>query len=133
MLRVAAALLLPALAGCAVSSTEVRQANHVVAMAQRRNASPQCDRAGHCAAPSALLALGRDADAASTPHAPRHRLILLNRGVNALAARLNLIAAARHSIDVQTYIWARDDVGNLMLDELLKAARRGVRVRVLAD
>jgi phosphatidylserine/phosphatidylglycerophosphate/cardiolipin synthase-like enzyme len=133
MLRVAAALLLPALVGCAVSRADVRQADHVVAITQQRDASPQCDRADHCAAPSALLALGRDADAASTPQAPRHRLILLNRGENALAARLNLIAAARRSIDVQTYIWARDDVGNLMLDELLKAARRGVRVRILAD
>ncbi|MDE2246763.1 MAG: phospholipase D family protein [Xanthomonadaceae bacterium] len=133
MLRVAAALLLPALAGCALSRAEVRQANHVVSGAQQRNASPQCDRADHCATPSALLDLGREADAASTPQAPQHRLILLNRGENALAARLNLIAAARHSIDVQTYIWARDDVGNLMLDELLKAARRGVRVRILAD
>ena len=133
MLRVAASLLLPALAGCALSRAEVRQADHVVSGAQQRNASPQCDRADHCAAPSALLDLGREADAASTPQAPQHRLILLDSGENALAARLNLIAAARHSIDVQTYIWARDDAGNLVLDELLKAARRGVQVRILAD
>ncbi|HVB83344.1 MAG TPA: phospholipase D family protein [Rhodanobacteraceae bacterium] len=133
MLRVAASLLLPALAGCALSRAEVRQANHVVSMAQQRNATPNCDRADHCAAPSALLALGRAAAAASTPQAPQHRLILIDSGENALAARLNLIAAARHSIDVQTYIWARDDVGNLMLDELLKAAHRGVQVRILAD
>lgn len=129
----AALLLLPALAGCAVSRAEVRQARQMAAAAQQRNAAPQCERTDHCAAPSALLALGRDATAASTPQAPQHRLILLDQGENALAARLNLIAAARHRIDVQTYIWARDDVGNLMLDELLKAARRGVQVRILAD
>ena len=51
----------------------------------------------------------------------------------ALAARVNLIQAARHSIDVQTYIWDQDDVGQLMLDQLVQAARRGVRVRILAD
>lgn len=133
-LRLAAALfLLPAVAGCALSRAEVRQADRIVTASQQRNADPACDRADRCAAPSALLALGREADVASTPQAPQHRVILLDRGEDALAARLNLIAAAHRSVDVQTYIWARDDVGNLMLDELLKAARRGVQVRILAD
>ena len=48
-------------------------------------------------------------------------------------ARLNLIRGARKSIDIQTYIWAKDDAGMLVLDELVKAARRGVQVRILAD
>jgi len=34
---------------------------------------------------------------------------------------------------VQTYIFDEDDAGHLFLDELLAAARRGVRVRVLVD
>lgn len=131
--RAVVLLALPILAGCALSRAEVRQAEHIVSASQRRNDPLRCDRADHCAAPSALLDLGREADAASTPPAPQHRVILLDRGEDALAARLNLIAAARHRIDVQTYIWARDDVGNLMLDALLEAAQRGVRVRILAD
>src|SRR5690606_24394467 len=40
---------------------------------------------------------------------------------------------ARSSIDLQTYIFDEDDAGRLVIDELLAAARRGVRVRVLVD
>src|SRR5690606_734082 len=49
-----------------------------------------------------------------------------------LLLRIHLIRSARHSIDLQTFIWAEDDSGWLMLDELVAASRRGVRVRVLA-
>jgi phosphatidylserine/phosphatidylglycerophosphate/cardiolipin synthase-like enzyme len=79
------------------------------------------------------MAQARQALAQSTPRHPVHYVTLLPNGEAALAARINLIRAARKSIDVQTYIWAPDDVGNLMLDELLDAARRGVKVRILAD
>ena len=34
---------------------------------------------------------------------------------------------------MQTYIFDEDDAGRLVLDELLAAARRGVRVRLLID
>src|SRR5690606_31982457 len=36
-------------------------------------------------------------------------------------------------IDLQTYIFDEDDAGHLVLDELMAAVRRGVRVRVLVD
>jgi len=62
-----------------------------------------------------------------------HVVTLLNDSEAAMVARLNLIRAAQHSIDVQTYIWDQDDAGQLVLDELIKAARRGVKVRILAD
>ena len=77
--------------------------------------------------------LGDRAFAASTPDAPRHYALLLDRGPDALLARVNLIRAARRSIDLQTYIFDEDDAGHLVLDELIAAARRGVRVRVLVD
>lgn len=93
-----------------------------------------CPRpADACAAPSALRDLGDRALAESTPDAPRHFALLLDRGPDALLARVNLIRAARHSIDLQTYIFDEDDSGRLVLDELMAAARRGVRVRVLVD
>src|SRR3546814_9657877 len=50
-----------------------------------------------------------------------------------LLATLNLIRSAQRAIDLQTYIVDEDDAGHLVLDELLVAARRGVRVRVLID
>src|SRR5690606_30596733 len=68
-----------------------------------------------------------------TPERPVHVATLLDDSEPALAARVNLIRAARQTIDVQTFIWAQDDAGQLMLDELVHAARRGVRVRILAD
>src|SRR5690606_24186337 len=47
--------------------------------------------------------------------------------------RIHLIRAARESIDIQSFIWAEDDSGWLVLDELIAPARRGVRVRILVD
>src|SRR5699024_8254883 len=92
-----------------------------------------CTRNDHCAQPSPLLAQGRKAIAESTPEQPVNYATLLDNGENALAARLSLIHAARHTIDLQTYIWSDDDVGTLVLDALVAAARRGVQVHLLAD
>ncbi len=64
---------------------------------------------------------------------PRHFLSLLNVGEDALLARIHLIRAARTSIDLQTFIWVDDDTGRLIFAELLNAARRGVKVRLIVD
>lgn len=57
----------------------------------------------------------------------------LRSGVAAFEARLALIDAARHSLDVQYYIWHADMTGSLLLDALRRAADRGVHVRLLLD
>ena len=88
---------------------------------------------GDCAVPSPLLALGAQALAESTVSAPRHRVVILDVGQDSLLARLHLIRAARHSIDLQTFHFERDDSGRVVLDELRAAARRGVKVRLLMD
>ena len=124
----AAALLLQ---GCVASKAQIRRADAVVAATVDTRAS--CDRPDHCAAPSPLLDAATDAVAASTLQQPVHIVSLLNDSEAAMVARLSLIRAARYSIDVQTYIWDQDDVGQLMLDALVQAARRGVQVRILAD
>ncbi|HWI24172.1 MAG TPA: phospholipase D family protein [Lysobacter sp.] len=92
-----------------------------------------CARAEGCALDSPLRALGDRASSASTPDAPQHYALILDRGRDALLARVNLIRSARASIDLQTYIFDEDDAGHFVLDELLAAARRGVHVRVLVD
>lgn len=51
----------------------------------------------------------------------------------AFAARSLLARAAQHTLDVQYYIWRHDKTGLLLLHELLLAADRGVRVRLLLD
>lgn len=71
--------------------------------------------------------------AAAPAAAPQHYALILDYGQDALIARLDLIRGARRSIDLQTYIFDEDDAGHLVLDELLAAARRGVKVRLLVD
>jgi phosphatidylserine/phosphatidylglycerophosphate/cardiolipin synthase-like enzyme len=119
------------LQGCVASKTQIRRADAVIAATVDTRTS--CDRPDHCAAASPLLDAATDAVAASTLQRPMHIVSLLNDSEAAMVARLSLIRGARHSIDVQTYIWEQDDVGQLVLDELVQAARRGVQVRILAD
>ena len=57
----------------------------------------------------------------------------LQEGTDAFAARVALARAAERTLDVQYYIFHADDTGLALLDELLAAADRGVRVRLLLD
>ena len=54
-------------------------------------------------------------------------------GFMSIAARLHLINHAKHHLDLQYYIWNDDFIGNLVLSQLLNAADRGVKVRLLID
>lgn len=58
---------------------------------------------------------------------------LLPNGVDALLARIVLADAAERTLDLQYYIWHDDLTGRHLADAVLKAADRGVRVRVLLD
>ena len=61
------------------------------------------------------------------------KMSLLGESADALMVRLSLIAYANESIDVQYYIWNSDSVGKLILNALIDAADRGVKVRMLLD
>ncbi|HEY2588888.1 MAG TPA: phospholipase D family protein [Tepidisphaeraceae bacterium] len=58
---------------------------------------------------------------------------ILDRGKEAFVSRIALIDLAERSVDVQTYSWSADRTGRLLAAHLLRAADRGVRVRVLVD
>jgi putative cardiolipin synthase len=58
---------------------------------------------------------------------------LLPLGTHALDARLQLMARAESSLDLQYYHLADDNTGRAVLRALRDAAARGVRVRVLID
>lgn len=58
---------------------------------------------------------------------------IVDRGDEALLLRIHLIRTARHTIDIQTYIWTNDECARIVLYELLQAAQRGVKVRILVD
>lgn len=57
----------------------------------------------------------------------------LNDGQTALAWRLRAIDSASASIDLQTFLWSFDTVGNQVMSRLLVAADRGVEVKLLID
>jgi putative cardiolipin synthase len=59
--------------------------------------------------------------------------LMLENNTEALNWRLALIDEARYSLDVQYYLWYGDDSGRLILKRILDAAKRGVRVRLVAD
>jgi len=59
--------------------------------------------------------------------------IPIQDGIEALSARLLMAERAERSIDAQYYLIKRGIVGYAFLDALLKAADRGVRVRLLLD
>lgn len=65
--------------------------------------------------------------------APGDWHVLLNDGPTALDWRLRAIDSASASIDFQTFLWHFDVVGAVVLDHVVRAADRGVRVRMLVD
>ena len=126
-----ALVLVALLAACMPTRKDIRQAQGEARELQDTRVT--CDLPGHCARDSALYDLAGDALAQATPETPSHRLLLLESGQDALLARINLIRAARQRLDVQSFIYAEDDAGYFVMQELLAAARRGVKVRVLLD
>jgi putative cardiolipin synthase len=58
---------------------------------------------------------------------------LLDGSREALEWRLALIDSAVSSVDIQTYLWYPDHSGRLILDRAIRAADRGVQVRLVID
>jgi putative cardiolipin synthase len=77
------------------------------------------------------LAQAIAADAAA--HPGQSGVVLINKGEDALFKRLALIASAQKTLDIQSYMVDDDNTGKLVLESILEAADRGVRVRVLID
>ena len=77
--------------------------------------------------------LGQIAQPMLKAHPGMSGFLPLRNGVDALLARMALAEAAERSLDVQYYIWHDDLTGRLFANALLRAADRGVRVRVILD
>ena len=132
VLRILPVLVLLLASGCASLSNQQRERAVGIAVAAR-SAVVDCDQPDRCALDSPLRALGGKAIAESTAQAPRHYATIVDEGELSLIARLNLIRSATRSVDLQTYIFDTDDSARMVIDELLAAARRGVKVRLLID
>jgi len=96
-------------------------------------------RASHPAAPSTALtstqdsALGRQLEPIAAEHPEASGFRLINEGREAFAVRTALAEVAEQSIDAQYFLWDGDAVGTILLHRLMRAATRGVRVRLLVD
>ena len=66
-------------------------------------------------------------------HANKSGIYVLEKGEQALLARAWLADHAQKSIEVQYFIWSTDNIGILASEALLRAAERGVKVRVIVD
>jgi putative cardiolipin synthase len=78
-------------------------------------------------------ALERDLDRLATPYAGKSGFYIIDSGLEAFEARAALIKKAGKTLDLQYYIVNADVTGKILMDLLLKAADRGVRVRLLID
>ena len=58
---------------------------------------------------------------------------MISAGVDGLLIRVELIDNADSSLDLQYYIFRSDDTGKLIQNALLRAADRGVHVRIITD
>lgn len=94
----------------------------------------QQDRpATYALAPSADSPLGRAIEPQAKAHPGKTGVVAINDGHVAFGVRAALAQAATRSIDIQTFIWHNDATGTLLFDEVMRAAERGVRVRILLD
>ncbi len=66
-------------------------------------------------------------------HVNQSGVYVLDKGEEALLARAWLADHAQTSIEVQYFIWSTDNIGILASEALLRAADRGVKVRVIVD
>jgi cardiolipin synthase C len=78
-------------------------------------------------------ALAKAAQPFLAAHPGLNGLRPMPNGADALLMRMWLAQSAERSLDMMYYIWKPDMVGRYLADAVLRAADRGVRVRMLLD
>ncbi len=100
-----------------------------IAPVRQTEASAIPDRRVRSDSPSLAAAV----EEVSKHHPGRSGVRLLPHGHDAFSLRVHSARLAQRCIDVQTYIWRDDSTGRFLVHELLLAADRGIRVRILID
>jgi putative cardiolipin synthase len=77
--------------------------------------------------------LGGQFAVAAREHPGESAYRIISIGADGFRARAQIIDAARRSLDLQYYIFRGDETGRMLTEHLLRAADRGVRIRVLID
>ena len=76
---------------------------------------------------------GRQFSTAAHDHDGNSAYRIITVGVDGFLLRAQMIDAAERTLDLQYYIFRGDETGRLLTTALLRAADRGVRLRVLVD
>lgn len=63
----------------------------------------------------------------------KNKVAILDNPTISLQTRIDLIRKATKSIDMATYIYGNDETSSQTLLEIIKAAERGVKVRIIID
>lgn len=84
-------------------------------------------------APVGQTRLSRAFETLTREHQPASGLRMISAGMDGLLARVELIDRADERLDLQYYIFRSDDSGRLIQNALLRAADRGVRIRIITD
>src|SRR4029077_3481080 len=77
--------------------------------------------------------LGAQFATASQAHDGTSGFRIITVGIAGFLARVQMIDAAERTLDLQYFIFRGDETGRLLTEALLRAADRGVRVRILVD
>jgi cardiolipin synthase C len=77
--------------------------------------------------------LGTQFDGAARKRDGNSAFRIISAGVDGFLARVEMCDAAEKTLDLQYFIFRGDATGRLLTDALMRAADRGVRVRVLVD
>ena len=105
----------------------------VFAQCLRRAAGQQPAQPSYVIVDGDSTGLGKAFKPQLEQHPGQSGILLLGNGLDAFVARALLARLAERSIDVQYYMFHQDTVGRLLIKELVAAADRGVRVRMLID
>ncbi|BCQ27858.1 phospholipase D family protein (plasmid) [Caballeronia sp. NK8] len=87
----------------------------------------------HALTDTANTRLGTAFVASEAAHPGDNAFHLLSNGMDALIARVILSENAQRTLDLEYYIWHDDLTGREMAASVMRAADRGVRVRLLLD
>jgi putative cardiolipin synthase len=77
--------------------------------------------------------IGKELADLAAQHPGESGMAIMRHGRPAFTARVVLADLAEKTLDVQYFLWESDATGRILGDRLVRAADRGVRVRVLID
>jgi phosphatidylserine/phosphatidylglycerophosphate/cardiolipin synthase-like enzyme len=121
-------ILTSLLSGCALNKATIKQVEQVIEVKKDSTITCASNEPNRCAIDTPFASQFAMAQQESSNH-----VLLLDQGEESLLLRLHMIRAAQQRIEIQSFIWVNDDAGHLVIRELLAAAKRGVKVKVIID